>query len=761
MKKRNRAAGLVLAAVLAITSLAGCSDTKGNPEAGGSAGTENNAGTGGGDSKDAFSEAGGKGRFLETELTLPEQIDHLTTVRKLSDGSISAVGFDANSLVYYIMNTTDLGETWQTTEIQGMEQFYVNGAAISPDGGAALLGYYGEMDLVTRDGVASSANLNLPAYSGDGDTKNQVLGAAYTEDGTLLILDMGGALYQADTGTGEMKKISANIPEKIDYFGVTGNQAAAVTASGITLLDGQTGVVTEDEALRQVTNSRLEGTANIGVYPVVFTEGAEAGSVIYVNHEGLFYHRAGGSVNEQLINGQLVSLGDGSLDFYGVISVDESNYLVAGSDSLSTPRIYRYTYDAEASAVPEKQLKVYALEDSSVLQQAITYFQKQNPDVFVKKIIGLSGGDGVTAEDALRTLSTDIMAGNGPDVLILDGIPVESYIEKGILADISDLVEEVEGTDGLFENVKAAYTRDNGIYEMPTRFYFSAVEGEEEALVAGSSLTSMLDYMKKAKEANPESHSLPPKTASGLLYELYYAASAGMKTEDGSISEEKLKEFLTAAKEIFELDTYPTDEYNTEVKNYSVWGGMLYGSLSGSSRLGYESIYDIGTVTDFDRVQSIYGAEKQLNGNYRPFGGENASFVPYVSVGVAEASEAGELARAFVKGILGKDCQSAANEGFPVNRAAFIEKQGQQKAYSVGTSRPDGSGSYGIEVDVLTQEQVDILTKQLEGLKQPALNDRVIQELVIEEGIKCLNGSQSVEDTVSTIMQKVKLYVSE
>lgn len=760
MKKRNKAAGLVLAVVLAITSLAGCSDTKG--------GAETEGGSNGGASGNAGNETagnetagGGKGRFLETEVSLPEQIDHLTTVRKLSDGSISAVGYNANSLTYYILNTTDLGETWQTTEIQGMEQLYVNNSAISPDGGAALLGHYGEMALVSRDGTASNISLTLPAYSGGGDTRNQVSAAAYTEDGTLLILDMEGALYQADTGTGELKKISTNIAEDIDYFGVAGNQAVAVTPSGVILLDSKTGAIAEDEALKQVTNSHQEGYASTGVYPVVFTEGAQEGSVIYVNHQGLFYHRAGGSVNEQLINGQLVSLGDSSLSFYSVITVDESNYLLAGMDSLSTPRIYRYTYDGEASTVPEKQLKVYALEDSSVLQQAITYFQKQNPDVFVKKIIGLSGGDGVTAEDALRTLSTDIMAGNGPDVLVLDGIPVESYIEKGILADISDLISEVENADGMFENIKAAYTRDNGIFEMPSRFYFSAIEGDEAALSAGSSLTSMLEHMKKVKEENPESKGLPPKTASGLLYELYYAASAGLQAEDGSVSEEKLTEFLTAAKGIYEMDTYSQEEYNTEVKNYSIWSGMLYGSLSGSSRLSYKSTLDIGTITDFSRVQSIYGAEKQLGGNYRPFGGDNASFVPYVSVGIASGSEAEEMAREFVKGILGKACQSAANEGFPVNRAAYVEKQGQQKAYSIGSSSPDGSEIIGIEVELLTQEQVDILTRQIEGLKQPALTDRVIQELVIEEGIKCLSGSQSVEDTVSTIMQKVKLYVSE
>lgn len=42
----------------------------------------------------------------------------------------------------------------------------------------------------------------------------------------------------------------------------------------------------------------------------------------------------------------------------------------------------------------------------------------------------MTDDNGVTLEDALKTLSTDILAGNGPDVLILDGMPVDSYVEK-------------------------------------------------------------------------------------------------------------------------------------------------------------------------------------------------------------------------------------------------------------------------------------------------------------------------------------------
>ena len=66
-----------------------------------------------------------------------------------------------------------------------------------------------------------------------------------------------------------------------------------------------------------------------------------------------------------------------------------------------------------------------------------------------------------------------------------------------------------------------------------------------------------------------------------------------------------------------------------------------------------------------------------------------------------------------------------------------------------------------MEVVPLNGEQLDLLTKQIESLKRPILNDRVIQEMVISEGISCLNGDQSVEDAAANIMQKVKLYLSE
>ena len=46
--------------------------------------------------------------------------------------------------------------------------------------------------------------------------------------------------------------------------------------------------------------------------------------------------------------------------------------------------------------------------------------------VYVRYEVGMDGEDGVTKEDAIRKLNTRILAGDGPDVIILDGLPVDS-----------------------------------------------------------------------------------------------------------------------------------------------------------------------------------------------------------------------------------------------------------------------------------------------------------------------------------------------
>ena len=95
--------------------------------------------------------------------------------------------------------------------------------------------------------------------------------------------------------------------------------------------------------------------------------------------------------------------------------------------------LLRYEYDADLPTQPEHELVVYSLKDNSVVEKIISDFQSAHPDVLVKHEVGMGDSSLKDETDAISSLNTEIMAGNGPDVLLLNGLPWKSYQEKGIL----------------------------------------------------------------------------------------------------------------------------------------------------------------------------------------------------------------------------------------------------------------------------------------------------------------------------------------
>ena len=141
----------------------------------------------------------------------------------------------------------------------------------------------------------------------------------------------------------------------------------------------------------------------------------------------------------------------------------DGNIYVAVQDSAADMghmgRVLKYTYSPDTPAEPDTELTVYSLLDNSYIRQVAAIFQKKYPDIYLSLEVGMTGEDGMTTTDALKTLNTEIMAGNGPDVMILDGIPEDTYIEKGMLADISSILDKAEKEDGILDNIQGAIQR--------------------------------------------------------------------------------------------------------------------------------------------------------------------------------------------------------------------------------------------------------------------------------------------------------------
>ena len=477
-----------------------------------------------------------------------------------------------------------------------------------------------------------------------------------------------------------------------------------------------------------------------------------------VCHKGIFFVKTTGGAVEQILNGDIVSLSDGSMYFKSVIQLDARNYMVFAVDSLGNDKCLYYHYDKNASTVPTKQITVYALEDSHVLQQTISYFQKKNPDVYVKKLIGLSGNNSVTADDAIKALNTDIMAGKGPDVLVTDGLPVERYIEKGILTDMS---AEISGTQGeMFENILQAYQKDGKVYQLPLQFYCAVAEGPKDFVKAVGNIQNMAEAADKLKKEK-KTTVWPVLASSNLLETLFDADSSTWGTSAEEINA-GVKKYLETAKKLYDMDNdrKENQKYRARLEETldSVKSdGELYstGENENVGRISRENLCSIQTLVSLQEVQNIYGIEKKAGGSYGLLGSDHPSFVPYVGLGLMTKGKENDNAKEFIRTAYTAQAQEAMNAAFPVNKKAYEKKIKGLESYYMGMTGEDGS-EISYHAAKLSSSQQKQLTQMLEGLTTPTITDRVIRELVMEQGKKYLREKTTLEDAVDEITRKVE-----
>ncbi len=85
------------------------------------------------------------------------------------------------------------------------------------------------------------------------------------------------------------------------------------------------------------------------------------------------------------------------------------------------------------------------------------------PDTEIVYETGEGAEGSITTADRIRALNARLLSGDGPDILLMDGLSSDSYISKGILADLSPMLGEAMGylTDkySLSESVDAAASK--------------------------------------------------------------------------------------------------------------------------------------------------------------------------------------------------------------------------------------------------------------------------------------------------------------
>lgn len=746
MKEKWVLAGLLAAAVGIMT---GCSGGEG----------QNN--------KDSNEAETTKGRYVEEECSLPDEIGRIMDLAGTGGQNVRMV---TDTGVY---DSADGGRSWQAcSEISEEKARKITGgiscAAVSSTGDIAAVymdGQNANVEILTSDRESSpvevgQAVITSVMFSGEKDV------AAVDVEENIMMVDMA-----ADTS---VNIIPADDGQRTGIACI-GEQILVQSVNSAQLYDKKGSSLQTDEVLISLVKENKQQPGISGARNSLIASQPDGKGLFYCSRKGLYSYRLGGTTAEQLIDGSMTSIGSPKLYFTGMAAKEDGSVLVSYMDGNGKPLLKNYVYSESADTVQGKELTVYSLYDDPVLRQAVTMYNSNNADSYAHLVIGTDGSGAVTGDDAVKTLNTEILAGKGPDVLILDGLPIDTYIENGMLADMEEILNDIEDTDGLFENVAGVYEADGRICAVPTRFLVPVVAGRSEIVEQIIDLKTMGEQISRIREHNTDAGSAVGMLDGMLLEKLFHISAGAWIRVDGTLDEAKLREFLQEAKEIQDGQIKDADKAQVEaINNY--WDGLdtflevlaPFSDLQmGRKELAY---VELGSVYNLNQLLAAQNGNKIV---YKTATGQTENtFIPKSIAGINARSGRQPEAEQFIKMLLGADVQSMTSIdrelGFPVNRAAFDkttdnphseEQGGGMAAEAAGESV---SGNQGEDLPEWPEKsEYSEFISILEKLDNPSVTDDVIKKIVIEAGTAYLKEETGLDEASERIKSQISIYLAE
>lgn len=723
---------------------------------------------------------GTAGRYMEKEISLPETgCVSAEEICFLEDGTFRAVYRDQDALLK-IADSRDGGNTWTDPRDLHKELFPGEkmkepvSAALCSDGGIFSL-WYGEDAAYYQSADGEKREIPLAEYAGNG---MEIYDAAFTASGSVILMGQD-AIYEISVKDGSLLRTYEKGNTILD-FGIVGNRLVVFVNDTIHYYDTETGepltdepVLTEELCLKKDQSE----TETASSHSVVMT-GSDEDGILYVNRGGMYLYYPGGTMVEQLFEGQETSVGLPETGLMDVETDEEGRVYLAASDVSSEKpkgKIYCYQFDGEAS-VAETELEIYTLLTDPYIEQAAVMFQKEHPEIRIEIQEGMTGKDGVTATDAIKNLNTEIMAGEGSDVMLLDGLLEEDYIEKGMLEDISGIVESA----GILENIRDVYTEEDGaVYRMPLRFGIPMIAGKAEDVDMVDDLASLKDMVKKHKaDFFPGFFSAyKARVPQILLTSLFELSSPSWMKKDGRVDEEKVREFLELTYEIYHADKeyegYAEDTSDSEEKEtrwYEKNRRQEASPVMDLLLMGAEKqLFSYGYLFSLDHVFLMNTMETENpEFTHRLFNGQEKNcFAPELILGISAAAREKEAAQMFVEFLFSEEQQKNGKEaGFPVRKSVYESDEywelGREGSFE-GASSATYNGEMTELIDVLhsSDSQLKEIRELGKTLTTPVGRNRVLLDAVKKAGVPYLKNETDLDQAVRETISQVNLYLSE
>lgn len=744
--------------------------------------------SGDGEEKKETENTGTAGRYMEENVELPAgQNETPFALLKNANGELEVYTCNDETEAYSKYTSAD-GKSWTQQDASWLTQIY-NGSVLSvaagEDGNSyAIVGenvtapegeesnqitvgdeadgvWNMKMHLLKQTGEGTAEEISIPELN---EAVDQGTPDFYSFGTGLMVMKNGTIVL---TGNDEVKVYNASDGTLLHTFPYS---KTSTDASGTVAVNGENLALTDKAntgfTIWNVGQEKEEASASYGSDvrsgKIVLEENNE---IYFLNAEGIHHMNPNGTLVETLVEGSSMTMGLPSVYIEGFVKGEKDDfYALYTGNQIS---IKHYYYDENAKTGSGKKLSIYSLEENDTVRQAVSIFQQKYPDVEVTYKTGDSDSS-TTKSDKIRVLNTELLNKSGADVLILDDLPVDSFIEKGVLKDISDILNPLIEDGTLKKNLAECFRQTDGkIYSMPVRYGVPILFGNQQKIEAMESLDELenwLDTHEREELISVASYD----ELTHLLVNMYYDE---LFQENGKLKEDKLSQCISCVKKIGERydaeleKNYVSDtgEEPDGIEGYNsdwVAGTGIGDEINQVTSNEMKSTYDMMIPCSTARENNI-----QLNFNRN-------TFVPHGMVGINSASENTGQAEEFLKILFSDEVQSYdLGDGFPVNQNAEtqIKEMGMdslddQSSGGVTMVEIGDGGEEDTEPFVFTmplKTEIEDFLKRTEELNRPAQADSVLQDMIWEEAKAYYEGSQELEQTVQGITAKVDTYRAE
>ncbi len=572
----------------------------------------------------------------------------------------------------------------------------------------------------------------------------------------------------------------------------TGQEIVFLTNDAIRVYDETSGeMVTEDSGFHEMLAEDLQKADILSSYDVLnnheMMRSDGNGAVYILLDSGMYRYVAGSSVIECIystskngvdrLDNTLSFVREGDV-FYllGYLENDDTLYFLCCSetDEMVEP----------VENVPVREITLYTLYSQEYLEHTVRQFEDEYPGIKINIEVGREEGSNTTITEAVNALNTQLLAGNGPDVIIMDDLNYAAYRDSGMLMELSGLYDEIlEENPECNTTILSCYrTEDGEIYAIPSQFGFSVISAPIDSIDSLDSLEGLAEYIQNSPCPNPEyGNDLYIYDITGLFHTLYPAYSHKIFGNGESYDKQELEKFVSGMKNVWDaLMEHTTEEQIREWESlFAEEGVFLYSNVNyhcnglydrTNENVQMESGRSIGLYTFsyyFDVFNMLDITRTYPNETYDVFAYDDVkTFTPLLIYSINAKSENTDEAEQFIKYMLSTDVQSIIsmnyynnNEehhyGMPVNMEGLLNSF-QILADTVKPAQEQNPG-----YDTFLDGEQDYYMSIVDSLSVSTYRNAILEEKIYSGMEDYLNGRITLDQYMGDADNAITLYMEE